>query len=337
MHDHKKECERSRGNIDAAISSIRQDLLTNSSHMAMAAFWFLISPVDTFIPTTKLEFPKWNYPHLELEFDHIGRMDALPTGDMIHYIGAETKGSYSCTFSFHVLYLMYLAIPEAINQLIRRFLLVDGVLHLGFKKDGMYTGKIIVPYLPETYTCKKRPTMHLCRRSKPTITKSSDAVTVCEEVIQDLEGVLKTLARMGTRLGGEVWSLDEGNVENQAVVGDLIPLREGSEGYQEDVAINVSALQELNGDPEEDVVGELSSLEELNGEHAGDLAGLSASEETSRERKEVDSGLGEPDQKDPDGLDEEKAVFNTANSGVAELVQTKVEYFLYVEAINLGL
>lgn len=100
MHDHKEECLHSHGNIAASIRSIRVDLLTNSSNMAMAAFWFLVSPIDAFVPKTQLEFPKWNYPHLELEFDHIGRMDELPIGDTIHYTGAETKGSYSCTSPF---------------------------------------------------------------------------------------------------------------------------------------------------------------------------------------------------------------------------------------------
>jgi hypothetical protein len=338
MHDHKEECLHSHGNIAASIRSIRVDLLTNSSDMAMAAFWFLVSPIDAFVPNTRLEFPKWNYPHLELEFDHIGRMDELPIGDMIHYIGAETKGSYSCTPPFLVIHLMCLAIPEAINQLTRRFLLVDGVLHLGFKKKGLYTGKVIVPYLPEAYVRKKRPTMQLCRRSKPTIAKTPDTSAIYEEILQHLEGVLHTFERVGKRLIGEDSSSSAAeNIAHQRVVGGLISLDDRREGRPQGVVMNMSALAESSSKLEGDVIVESSSLEELNGEHHENLGGLSYSE-GNKECDEIDVNLGDPDQKDLDGQEEtEKPIFNMPNSGISELVQTEVEYLLFVETVNLSL
>ena len=57
------------------------------------------------------------------------------------------------------------AIDEAILQLERRFFLIDGVLNIGFRRMGVYTGRVVVPYLPDSI--EQRRIGHITLRRLP--------------------------------------------------------------------------------------------------------------------------------------------------------------------------
>lgn len=131
--------------VNVARNAIR-DHMFYDRELAMAAFWFLIAAPNEFEPPKDSELKNWTLPHVNLEFDHGGRMTKM-AGGVILVEGGETKGTANGTPQYIVTRLTIVAINEAQKQLERRFRLVDGVLSFGFNLTGNYIGYIFVPYV----------------------------------------------------------------------------------------------------------------------------------------------------------------------------------------------
>jgi hypothetical protein len=131
---------------------LQKKLAARKSGVAIALLWFIILPDLYEPPAPDAEgkaktFSEWQWPPLELEFDHGG--DFRWTGEArVHYEGGETK-SFSNGYS-EILdrMLTVIATKEARKQLERRFYLVDGVLTFGYGiQEVSYTAKVYTPYL----------------------------------------------------------------------------------------------------------------------------------------------------------------------------------------------
>lgn len=118
-------------------------LLCRDNRMSLVLLWSLLEP--TRFAKQSGPFNKWSIPCLEMEVDHVGMFRTLASGE-IYYEGGESKGSHTGTQTFfEATALIALAFREAREQLERRFVLIDTILHLGFGKRGTYSGRIFVP------------------------------------------------------------------------------------------------------------------------------------------------------------------------------------------------
>ena len=129
----------------ASRSRICERLKYVDSHFCLCSYWMLIAG-HLFQPKGG-DFRKWNWPLMDIEFDHQGRFDHIPV-DQIYYSGGESKFSFDCTSTLLNIIANYLVFSEAQKQLESRFKCIDGILNLGFFKSALYTGKVYVPNIP---------------------------------------------------------------------------------------------------------------------------------------------------------------------------------------------
>lgn len=132
----------------AAVESRKRisERLKVDSHFFLYSYWMLIAG-HRFKPPEGTS-SSWNWPLMDMEFDHQGRFEEIPI-NQIHYSGGEPKFSFSCTFALLNTAAKYLVFPGAQKQLESGFKCIDEILlNLGFFKSALYTGKVYVPYIP---------------------------------------------------------------------------------------------------------------------------------------------------------------------------------------------
>jgi hypothetical protein len=129
----------------ASRSRICERLKYVDSHLCLCSYWMLIAG-PLFQPRGD-DFGSWNWPLMDMEFDHQGRFDQIPV-NQIFYSGGESKFSFNCTSTLLNIIANYLVHSEAQKQLESRFKCIDGILNLGFFKSALYTGKVYVPNIP---------------------------------------------------------------------------------------------------------------------------------------------------------------------------------------------
>jgi hypothetical protein len=109
------------------------------SQFALALFYFLVDPTS-YTPKEGKEFSEWDWPVLEVEFDHAGSFQRLHDKTYLHQ-GGESKYSHSMT-------------RDAVVQLSRRIRLVDGILNLGFDEVCQYSMKVYIPSIANQHKSK---------------------------------------------------------------------------------------------------------------------------------------------------------------------------------------
>jgi len=130
--------------------------------MAFVLLWVFIDP--TSLNTRDGEFRKWSKPRLEVEIDHQGHFRNPSLGE-VYYEGGETKetkGSNRGTqICFEATTLIAQAFGDARQSLEHRIVLIDAVLHLGFRKKGTCSGRNFITQL-ESQQTKPNERRRLC-------------------------------------------------------------------------------------------------------------------------------------------------------------------------------
>ena len=113
------------------------------------------------------DFSKWSIPCLEMEVNHVRLFRVLSSRE-IYYEDDETKRSHTDTYTLFETTLTMLTFREARVQLERHFVLIDTILHLGFRKRRTYSAKVFVPKLDSDQTgWLERRRVHFLRTNIP--------------------------------------------------------------------------------------------------------------------------------------------------------------------------